>query len=458
MATKKTDQDRRRRSRQGGAARRRRPAKAKAVRPRRSARKARVADAHGAKEALAKALAEVARPRRRGHRRRSRRGSQKASNQQLLRLQRSRRRVKQKYGNRDKLIAAIGTAEKKTQGQGLPRQARHVLAAAAARSGSARVVKRLVLAVALSSFGACRHEAAAPISNSPVEARPGWTGNDLDLIPADVELVVGINWSRATKSPLYAEIVAPQLAPVLDVFRPCHFDPLASLTSLTFGMRGIDDRTNEEVVAVVHGLPRDQTVACIEKLRPELEKDGSKLAFEGDVVTLVDTHSKLGALEFVDDHTAVLAIGPHGTPAGLAALAKQTTGLRTSPAFVEMYGKLRTSDALWGLINGTSRAFRGMPVKLKALVGSLDATDSVAADVHLIMDSPADADQLAGLLRQQASQIQAFVDRFDISAVGAQVDVKVAMSHQKVSSLSTMLFGVARRPAPVPLPAPPPTP
>lgn len=39
----------------------------------------------------------------------------KASNSQLLRLQRVSERVKQKWGSRDKLIAAIGTAEKKSK-------------------------------------------------------------------------------------------------------------------------------------------------------------------------------------------------------------------------------------------------------------------------------------------------------------------------------------------------------
>jgi hypothetical protein len=38
-----------------------------------------------------------------------------ASNAQLLRLSRVTATVKQKYGNREKLIAAIGTAEKKTK-------------------------------------------------------------------------------------------------------------------------------------------------------------------------------------------------------------------------------------------------------------------------------------------------------------------------------------------------------
>jgi len=76
--------------------------------------RARVLENHGSKEALAKSLAAVIA-----------RADQdtdaletdlkRASNAQLLRLSRVTATVKQKYGNRDKLIAAIGTAEKKTK-------------------------------------------------------------------------------------------------------------------------------------------------------------------------------------------------------------------------------------------------------------------------------------------------------------------------------------------------------
>lgn len=73
----------------------------------------RVLENHGSKEALAKSLAAVLA-----------RADQdtdaleadlkRASNAQLLRLSRVTATVKQKYGNRDKLISAIGTAQKKS--------------------------------------------------------------------------------------------------------------------------------------------------------------------------------------------------------------------------------------------------------------------------------------------------------------------------------------------------------
>ena len=75
---------------------------------------ARVAEAHGSKAALAAAIAKVI---ARADQDAGALESQlkKASNAQLLRLQRATQTLKEKFGDRDKLIAAIGTAAKKSK-------------------------------------------------------------------------------------------------------------------------------------------------------------------------------------------------------------------------------------------------------------------------------------------------------------------------------------------------------
>lgn len=75
--------------------------------------KARVVEKHTSKEALAKTLAESL-AREDQDTAQIALSLKTASNQQLLRLARVADSVKQKYGSRAKLIAAIGTAEKKS--------------------------------------------------------------------------------------------------------------------------------------------------------------------------------------------------------------------------------------------------------------------------------------------------------------------------------------------------------
>ncbi len=75
--------------------------------------KGRVVAGHGSKEALAKSLAaSIARDDEDTDIIANR--LEKASNTQLLRLQHAVEAMKEKYGSREKLIAAIGTAEKKS--------------------------------------------------------------------------------------------------------------------------------------------------------------------------------------------------------------------------------------------------------------------------------------------------------------------------------------------------------
>jgi hypothetical protein len=74
--------------------------------------RARVIEAHGSKVALAATLAKaLARPDQDTGLLESQ--LKKASNAQLLRLHRATQTLKEKYGNRDKLIAAIGAATRK---------------------------------------------------------------------------------------------------------------------------------------------------------------------------------------------------------------------------------------------------------------------------------------------------------------------------------------------------------
>jgi hypothetical protein len=88
------------------------PKAAKSTLPRHP--RSRLVASFSSKAALAKTLAAaLARPDEDTGRIESR--LKTASNHQLLRLQRVTETVKQKYGNRDKLIAAIGTAEKKSK-------------------------------------------------------------------------------------------------------------------------------------------------------------------------------------------------------------------------------------------------------------------------------------------------------------------------------------------------------
>ena len=113
MATKKTEKTTEPKATKAAAAPKAKPAKAAATKVPRHP-KARVAEKAGSKEALAKTVAEALV--REDEDPTALAASLKtASNQQLLRLARVAETVKQKYGSRAKLVAAIGNTEKKSK-------------------------------------------------------------------------------------------------------------------------------------------------------------------------------------------------------------------------------------------------------------------------------------------------------------------------------------------------------
>lgn len=137
-------------------------------------------------------------------------------------------------------------------------------------------------------------------------------------------------------------------------------------------------------------------------------------------------------------------IGPAATKEGVTEAASGKGTLATSPTFTEMYGKINTSDSLWMLMNGNSKAFDKMPmgVKLKALFGSLNVTDGLALDMRARLDSPDKASEMANMGKAQAAQAAKMFDKLDISADGADVHVQIGLSQEKLKALITQFGGM----------------
>ena len=111
------------------------------------------------------------------------------------------------------------------------------------------VLLGLVLGV---GFVACKKEGASGSGDKSSEAS---SGGDLALLPADSEIVIGMNLGQMQQSALWKQFVEPRLAGgetqnVVDDFKTkCGVDPLKMIGSFTVGARGFPD--NPTGVAVV---------------------------------------------------------------------------------------------------------------------------------------------------------------------------------------------------------------
>lgn len=323
----------------------------------------------------------------------------------------------------------------------------------------------LVAALALSlSAGACKKKeenkpaqpaggpaattptpAEKPATDKPAEAPAAVAGasDDLSLLPVDSEVVMGLNFAQLQKSVLWKKIVEPQLAKSdvqqkLGKFKDtCGFDPISAVTSISMGVKGVG-QDKPDGVFVVHGPEKSKVMGCLDKVKAEAEKEGTTITIDGDIVTFKGKDGDPLAFTYVNDSTVVGVVGTQATPDGVKKAAAGGSALKTSPAFVEMYGKIKSQDSLWMLMNGNSKAFdqaAGLGFRPKAVFGSVNVTDGLTLDMNVRLESPEKATQFAGMMKQQAGQLAPMVDKLDINSDAADVKVAVAMSSQKLDAL-----------------------
>jgi hypothetical protein len=279
------------------------------------------------------------------------------------------------------------------------------------------------------------------------------SGDDLSLIPSDSEIVMGLNLAQLQKSALWKKFVEPQLVKPdfqakLSSFKDqCGFDPMTSITSLSLGMKnvGAKGKDTPDGVVVIHGLDKAKTSACLTKMKAEIEKDGTKLTDDGGIYTL-SKDGNTAAFTHVNDTTAVMVVGANGNVAGVKAATAGTSALKTSPAFIDMFSKIKTGDSLWLLANGNSPMFEkagALGVKPKAVFGSVNVTDGLTMDLRIRLNTPDEATSLANMVQGQAKQAAQMFDKFDVSTETADLKVSIAMSTQKLEQLIGQIMALA---------------
>jgi len=282
---------------------------------------------------------------------------------------------------------------------------------------------------------------------------------DLGLLPADAEAVLGINFAQVRESALWKRYAAPLLAHV-DGIREfetlCGFDPLASLGSLAVGLKGLNSNNGLSGAIVIHGFEKAKALTCFDKHGlPDAERDGSKIAIDGDVVLMTDREGHHTAFTFIDNTTALIVIGPEAaTREGVERIAGGDSGLRTSTTYGSTLQYINTDDSLWLMASGTSPLIAEInkalapitPVQLGASYLAMHVSDSLAVDVGVHLGSPETVATLVAAIQAQMSSPAALLatqlcDQLDVTADGSDLIVSLAISGDQLQQLHTSLSG-----------------
>ena len=316
-----------------------------------------------------------------------------------------------------------------------------------------------VAALGLGAFGCKKKEekkaeptagsATAPATpeKPPAPAVQIVGGEDLALLPADSEMVMGLNFAQLKQSALWKQF-SPKLMEKIsgglaDFKAACGFDPIDAIQTVSLGMKGLGGDSPDGAL-VIHGPDKTKSMACIDKAKAEAKKKGSEVTLDGEVFTVKDKEGKTTAWTFVNQTTLLGVLGPTASKDSLLAAAKGTSALKSSPTFVEMYNKINTKESLWLLINGNAPFMAKAAqagVKPKAIFGSVNVTDGLTLDMRIRLGSPDEATQLVNMAKGQTNnaQVKQMFDKLDVTVDGNDAKIALAMSQAKLQNMVNMV-------------------
>jgi RNA polymerase sigma factor (sigma-70 family) len=284
---------------------------------------------------------------------------------------------------------------------------------------------------------------------------------DLGYLPADAEMVFGMNFALVRQSALWKRFVEPELAnmkELRDMEALCGFDPLQSLGSISIGLTGLADKEDDGDVAgtiVIHGFEKAKAMSCFDKQRlADAEKNGAKITVDGDVILLTDTKGKFNAgFTFVDDTTALFVLGPAAaSKQGIEKVAAGTGTLASSSTFTATLQNVNTDNAVWMMASARSKMLDDTLTEIPALANvkpgnfymSLGVTDSLALDAGVGLGAPANVALAVAFIKDKLSEgviktiVSSYFDQLDVFADSADLIVSLAISGDQIANMMAM--------------------
>ena len=281
----------------------------------------------------------------------------------------------------------------------------------------------------------------------PQRARPTHARTALDplgFLPIDAEAVAYLDVTQFRQSTLWTRLeprLLEKAASTIDEFRNvCGFDPMPLVQTIAIAMRGIE--TPElAAVLVVRGVPRAQMMPCIQKAVARDPKTG---AIRDGIVTVHGAPNEPPVVfTYVDGRTVVMVTGHGASQTALRHVLDRGAPLRTSPAFMDMFGRVDTRRTGWFFLNGSARMFDSarFPTgfRPRAMFGSADATSGLAAKLVMRMPQPADAQNLVGMVQGQLAALRSLVAKLDVVAEDADVVIDLALTDDQLAMIAGLL-------------------
>jgi hypothetical protein len=272
---------------------------------------------------------------------------------------------------------------------------------------------------------------------------------DLDMIPAESEVVLGVALAQAQQSALFRDLVLPMVTKSGDIQRfietiksKCNIDPLTAATGMTAGIKDAGSR-NPDVVAVLHGIEKAKALPCVDQVKDELAAQRLEVTRDGDVVLLTSERGNL-AFTFTGDATAVVVAGPRATKERVLEVAQGKSTLRSSKEFADMYSRVQTTHTVWTLVNGhtplVARNLENLGAKSKAILGSANITEKLEINGRIRVESEDQAKTLAEKMTSLAGYIGKAAEKLEIEPDKTDVRFAFVFTQQQLKTILSVVL------------------
>jgi hypothetical protein len=276
---------------------------------------------------------------------------------------------------------------------------------------------------------------------------------DLDMIPVDSDVVLGLDIAQAQKSAAFREYALPAITKSADVQKvletlktKCNIDPMASASRLTASIKTAGNN-DADFVGVLHGIEKSKAMPCIDSLKEELAAQKLEAVKDGDVVTIKNERGAL-AFTFIGDTTAVIVSGPKTSKERVLEVAQGKSTLKTSKEFSDMHGKLNTSHTLWFLVRGDNemiaKNLEKLNVKSKAIFGTVNLTDGLEVRGNMRVETEEQATNMVDLAKTQTGMFANMATKFEIDRDKNDVRTVIVMTQEQLKSVAGLLQSFAR--------------
>jgi hypothetical protein len=307
----------------------------------------------------------------------------------------------------------------------------------------------ILVAIALST-AALHGQARADTARAWAAAKAG--------LPADTKVVIGVDVATVQKTQLFATFYPklhdqPDVAKVLDAMKDgCKLDPVLIIQGIVVASSGEQD--DGVMYLAVSGVDRTKLSSCLQttaQAAAPAAEAGDKPAKvsikQSGNITEVSRGGETGYFGWVGKDVLVVTFHATDKPSlvkwmgGKGALVKSDVG--------KALAKVNTSAAMWGAGTGTKEVQPGMTAK--GGYGAVTyAKGQLAADIHAVMETAAQAGSASMMANQQLNLVKAtgqipaeiapVVQAITVSADKDEVRIKASVAEKDL--LSAIAFAL----------------